>query len=196
MSGFRRTPAPQRPPHPAAAPRSLGQRLAGLPVWVQAIAALIPAVLAVLAYLGLNPGTPADTAPPVPEPALRVSIGEVTKEPEVLRVHGAYVDLDPDSESVVVMLIDDTGGERKYTTVGVDYAPAAIPRGAGEDGTFTAGIPVTGALDGYSVQGSIARIPRGAGFDSGVLAELREKGPAASVVVESTMVVEVDTAQP
>ncbi|MGH2356788.1 MAG: hypothetical protein ACRDGJ_02100, partial [Candidatus Limnocylindria bacterium] len=54
-----------------------------------------------------------------------------------------------------------------------------------EDGSWEARIPFSQS-GAYSLTADIIRARRGAGFSSEVAAELREEGPQASVVVEST----------
>jgi hypothetical protein len=185
----RDTSVPRRPARPSGDRRGgILERIGGLPPWLQAVAALIPAILAVLVFLGLDP--PGSTSTD------RLSMDQPVMGSSGLEVSGTYSGLDPDSETIVVLLVlDDPEAEARFTPVEADLTPASSAAGdggeAGEDGSWRVEIPVarTGA---YLVEADIIRARRGAGFSSEVAAELRENGPEASVVVEGTDPVRVE----
>ena len=162
---------------PTVKQRGLLARFQGLPPWFQAVAALVPALLAVLAFFELGPGQDGPTD--------RISIEDRATSGNAFVVSGRYRDLDPDSETIVVMLVlDDPDADARFTPVEADLTPASTEAEA-EDGTWEARVPFsqTGA---YLLTADIIRARRGAGFSSDVATELREEGPEASVVVEGT----------
>lgn len=183
-------PVSRRPARRSAAKRGgLLERFQGLPPWVQAAAALIPAILAVLAFFGLGPG---DSDGPTD----RISMNTPSRSGSAFEISGTYNDLDPDSETIVVLLVlDDPEAEARFTPVEADLTPASpAPSGEGqarEDGTWQVTIPLTQS-GAYLVEADIVRARRGAGFTSEVAAELRDEGPDASVVLEGTDPVRVE----
>lgn len=180
-------PARRKPPI-AGAQGGLLERYRGLPPWLQAVAALVPAVLAVLGFLGYGASQ---------DPADRLTIEDRATAGNAFVVSGTYNDLDPDSETIVVMLVlDEPAADARFTTVEAELSPAssAAPSGdadAREDGTWQARVPFSQS-GAYLLNADIIRARRGAGFSSEVTAELREEGPDASVVVESTDSIRVE----
>jgi hypothetical protein len=171
--------------------RGFLERFQGLPPWLQAAAALVPAVIAVLAFLGLGPNDPGNQGP-----TDRISMDRYETRGDTLEVSGSYVDLDPDSETIVVLLVlDDPDATARFTPVEAVLTPdSAAPSDASEereDGTWEVEIPF-GQAGAYLIEADIIRARRGAGFSSEVRAELRDEGPEASVVVEGTAPVRVE----
>lgn len=189
MTRRRGRPITRGRPAASGEPRSWRERYSDLPLWVQALSALVPALLGVLTFLGIgvvrSDGQPSD----------RLTLDDRSLGSGGIEVSGTYSDLDPDSETIVVMVaIDDPNAEERYSTVEADLTPATGGSGgedAAQDGTWDARIPVsrTGI---YVVHANILDVPHAAGFDSTVQAELREEGPDASVVVESTDPVRIE----
>jgi hypothetical protein len=168
---------PRRRAAPAAADRSRFGWVKGLPVWMQAVGALIPPVLAVLAFFGIR-GL-AEEQPPTD----RVDIAEARLDADSLAVDGSYADLLPDSETIVV-LVRLSGADSTWVADEADLEPAETS-GERQDGDWVADVPVV-EEGAYEVSAAIIPARSGGGFDSSVLDELRDAGPDASIVRSSS----------
>jgi hypothetical protein len=172
-----RPPRRRRPAAPTS--RSRWGWVSSAPTWMQAVAAIITPLLALLAFFGIR-GLTADEQPATD----RVVIAEARLDVDTLAVDGSYADLLPDSETVVVLVRLSGGDDPAWVADEAELEPRETS-GERQDGEWAAGIPVT--EEGvYEVSAAIIPARSGGGFDSSVLDELRTAGPDASIVKSSS----------
>lgn len=157
----------------ATTPRSAWRWLRHAPVWIQTVAAVVPPVLALLAFIGIT------RLGGGPDPSLNV-LGTQAAD-GALAVTGTYAGLEPASEMIVVLVREPGDDEVPWTAVEADREVARLADGS-EDGTFVATIP-RDMSDGYEVAAAVIPLRQGGGFDASALEELRASGPDASLVI-------------
>lgn len=156
------------------------------PAWLQAIAALVVPVIAILGFLGINSLAGDQDGEARTD---RVEIAEARLDVDTLAVDGSYADLLPDSETVVVLVRLSGGDDPGWVADEAELEPRETS-GERQDGDWAAGIPVT--EEGvYEVSAAIIPARSGGGFDSSTRDELRTEGPDASIVKSSSETVTV-----
>lgn len=172
---------------PAPAPGTPKRRvpLDAIPVWLQAIAALLGVVVTAVGVFGLVRGPDASpslipvTAPPSAAAAVAVTLDAVTTDPAEVRGAGSFAGIDPASE--VVLFVG-----QPVADPGADWLPvvaalnAATTRPDGrQNGRWEAARPNTAPTTRYTWYAVVA--PK-AGGAADPYADLRENGPVSELV--------------
>lgn len=149
------------------------------PAWIGAIAALLTAVVGALALWGFG----ADRA------NAQVEVDDASRQESALVVTGTYLGLEPDNQTVVVLLRPRDSADDPWATLEAERRPSEGSDDA-DSGTWTVEIPVGSAA--YEVTAVIVPARRGGGFETSVLDELRDAGPDAEMVEASSDLLTVD----
>lgn len=165
--------------------RTDGRWLALLPNWVSAIAGLLSAGAAVIGLILV--ANPEETAG---QPAPRVSLANVTKDPSGIYAQGPYEGLVPREHDVALMMRPESNADSEWLVV-VANRDASVDDVEPEDGTWSASAPVASNSSWLVTAVIIPATPDGAAAD-GLLKELGAEGPVAPSVIEAAGVRSVD----
>jgi hypothetical protein len=174
---------------PGATPEAPKRRvpLDAIPVWLQAIAALLGVLVTAVGVFGLvrgpdaSPSTVPVSAPPsAPAPAaVAVTLDLVTTEQAEVRGAGSFAGIDPASEVVLFVgqPVADPGAD--WLPVVAELNPATTRPDGRQNGRWEAARPNTAPATRYTWYAVVAPKADGA---ADPYADLREKGPASELV--------------